>query len=148
MEDTPDSAISTSQTFTTGIDRAYDAIADPSRHSITMPFLIENSELPELPLKPGDTYKFIYQMAGVTLHGTVTVRTAERPTCYEQEISGDITSKWYFSLTPQGESTDVTLDITYRAPAKLSEIDKEGLRAANQKQAELYLRGVKTLAEM
>ena len=55
----------------------FDFLVQPQQIPLVLPGLIENTDVPELPLKVGDRFTYHYQVSGVMLEGTWTVTELE-----------------------------------------------------------------------
>ena len=57
----------------------FDFLVNPHQIPLVLPGLIENTGVPDLPLKVGDRFTYHYQVSGVMLEGTWTITELERP---------------------------------------------------------------------
>src|SRR5687768_15859062 len=90
-------------------EEVFDFLVQPEKIPLVLPGLIENTDIPELPLKVGDTFTYHYQIAGVVLEGTWTVTELERPSVYHARTTGGGDSTWRYKLADKGKGTHVEL---------------------------------------
>ncbi|MGH9456944.1 MAG: SRPBCC family protein [Thermoanaerobaculia bacterium] len=130
-------------------ETVFDFLVSPAKIPLVLPGLIENTEIPELPLRPGSRFHYKYQMYGVMLEGSWICKTVEQPSRYEAETDGDVPSLWTYGLTGDGKSTRVSLVCTYQTPASvLAKIKADVMLRINQKEAEAYFQNLKTVLEL
>lgn len=135
------------------IDRSPEAVFDflvsPAKIPLVLPGLIENTGIPELPLRPGSSFHYKYQMYGVMLEGTWVCKAVDRPRLYEAETDGDVPSRWTYELTGKGDSTRVSLVCTYETPASVAaKIKGDVMVRLNQKEAEAFFQNMKAVIEL
>lgn len=127
----------------------FDFLVSPEKIPLVLPGLVENFEIPPLPLAPGSKFRYRYQMYGVMLEGVWTVTLVERPARYEAFTDGDIPSQWAYELSQQNGSTKVEMLVTYETPRSvLQRIQSEVVLKINQQEAEHFLQNLKTVLEM
>jgi len=131
------------------INKVFDFVTNPNNIPLTLPGLIENANVPELPVKKGDKFNFKYKMMGAIIDGTVEVDEIESPTTYNFSTSVGIASHWKERLSENDGMTNLTLDVEYEAPESLFEkIKLDVAKQANQKEAEQFLQNIKLALEL
>jgi carbon monoxide dehydrogenase subunit G len=141
--------IKTSITINAPAQKAFDLLTNPNKIPLVMPGLIANTNVPELPLKPGDHFDFEYQMFGVRIHGVWTVNQIESPHTYVAQTSGGGDSTWTYTLSEENGVTLVTLEIDYVPPASvLEKIQQHVAEKMNAHEVEAYLQNLKILIEL
>jgi len=131
------------------VDRVWNFLTDPKKIPLVLPGLVENVNVPPLPLKEGASFQYRYQMYGVMTEGTWHVTKLEASRVYDAKTDGDIDSTWHYELTERDGKTHVLFDVTYRAPESvLGKIKAEALAKINQAEGEHYLKNLKTVLEM
>jgi ligand-binding SRPBCC domain-containing protein len=129
--------------------KVWDFLVDPHKIPLVLPGLVENVDIPPLPLQNGSSFKYRYLMYGVMLEGHWKVTALETPSRYEAETDGDVSSHWRYDLTEDGGRTHVKLDVTYKTPASLTgKVKGDVLAKINQSEAEAYMKNLKAVLEM
>lgn len=129
--------------------RIFDFVTDPSKIPSIIPSLVENSNIPELPLKAGSTFNYKYQMYGVMLDGIWTVDEIQAPSFYKAHTTGASESWWTQEISGNDTKSTVTLTIEYIMPeGVLSKIKANALESINDKEADGMLHNLKTILEM
>lgn len=127
----------------------FDFLVSPQKIPLVLPGLVENTDIPPLPLVPGSRFRYRYQMYGVMLEGSWICRVVERPSRYEAETDGDVPSSWLYELSERSGTTHVSLLVTYETPRSLvSRIKSDVLVRINQQEADAYFQNLKTVLEM
>src|SRR5687767_7699876 len=85
--------------------QVFDFLTSPGKIPLVMPGLIENTNIPPPPLRPGSRFHYRYQMYGVMLEGEWTCTVVEEPSRYEADTDGDIPSHWSYELKENGGAT-------------------------------------------
>lgn len=130
-------------------EKVFDFLTDPHNIPLVLPGLIENNNIPPLPVKVGARFNFKYQMLGVVLEGDVVVDKVESPSAYDFTSSGGGDSKWMQRLTEKDSGTHLTLDVEYNPPQSwIDKVKLSVIQKMNQGEAEKYLQNIKTLLEM
>ncbi len=130
-------------------EKVFDFLTDPHNIPLVLPGLIENSNIPPLPVKVGTKFNFKYQMFGVVINGETVIDKVERPSAYDFTISGGVDSKWVERMTGKNGGTHFTLDVGYNSPQSwIDKIKLDVVQKMNQGNVEHYLRNIKTLLEM
>ncbi|HEX9221672.1 MAG TPA: SRPBCC family protein, partial [Gemmatimonadaceae bacterium] len=111
-----DATLRSSVSIHASAGRVFDFLVSPEKIPLVLPGLVENTDIPPLPLKEGASFHFLYQMYGVMLRGTWTVKVVEPDTRYEAITEGEVASKWKYVLTERDGSTNVDLVIEYETP--------------------------------
>lgn len=131
------------------INKVFEFVTNPNNIPLTLPGLIENTNVPELPVKRGDKFNFKYKMMGVVIEGTVEVDEIESPTTYDFSTSVGITSHWKEQISENDGLTNLVLDVEYEAPESLFEkIKLDVAKQSNQKEAEQFLQNIKLALEL
>ena len=129
-------------------EEVFDFLVQPHQIPLVLPGLIENTGVPELPLKVGDRFTYHYQVSGVMLEGTWTVTELERPSKYVARTTGGGDSEWRYELTDSDGGTRVDLVVTYDPPQSvIQKIQVSALEKIVQKDGETYMQNLKTLLE-
>lgn len=131
------------------VDKVWNFLVDPKKIPLVLPGLVENVNVPALPLKEGSQFQYRYQMYGVMTEGTWKVTKLEPKRVYDAVTDGDVESRWHYEVSEREGKTHVALDVTYRAPQSvLGKIKAEALAKINQAEGEHYLQNLKTVLEM
>ena len=129
--------------------KVWDFLVDPHKIPLVLPGLVENVDIPPLPLKEGHTFTYRYVMYGVMMEGQWKVTKLNAFSHYEAETDGDAVSHWRYNLTEDGGRTSVAMDVTYKTPATLAgKVKGDVLAKINQQEAEAYMKNLKTVLEM
>jgi len=130
-------------------EKVFGFLTDPHNIPLVLPGLIENTNIPELPLGVGSQFSYTYQMFGVVLRGDVEIDAIERPSGYHFHTTGEAASAWKQHLTPRDGKTLFQLEVEYEPPRSWLEKVKLGvMRRFSDKEAEQYLHNLKTLLEL
>ena len=130
-------------------ENVFDFLTDPKNIPLVLPGLVENYNIPELPIKKGSTFNFRYQILGVLLDGKTIIDEIERSSIYNFTTEGEVDSKWLQNMTTKNGGTHFTLDAEYTPPR--SWLDKAKLtmiQEINRRDAEKYTKNLKELLEM
>jgi uncharacterized protein YndB with AHSA1/START domain len=131
------------------VEKVFDFLTDPHNIPLVLPGLIENTNIPELPLGVGSQFGYTYQMFGVVLRGDVIIDAIEHPSVYDFHTTGQVASAWKQHLTPRDGGTLFQLDVEYEPPRSWLEKVKLGvMRRFSDKEAEQYLHNLKALLEL
>ena len=130
-------------------EKVFDFLTNPRNVPLVLPGLIENLNIPPLPLHAGSQFTYRYQMLGVVLEGTTTIESIERPTTYDFTTSGGAESTWRQRMEARAAGTRFSVEVEYAPPRSwLDKIKVEVIRKMSQSEAERYLENLKTLLEM
>lgn len=128
--------------------RVFDYITNPANIPIILPGLVENSNVPELPLKDGSVFNYKYQMYGMVFDGTWTVLDIKSPNIYKAHTTGGIESDWLIEINESNGGSEVKLTVSYEIPGMLfKKITGAILKKINEKEGELMIHNLKTLLE-
>ena len=131
------------------IEKVFEVITNPAKIPLVMPGLIENTNIPKLPLKKGDKFKYKYQMFGVILTGTWTVDKIEFPSAYEATTDGDIPSKWKYKLISKKGKTLLEFEVKYEIPKSvIAQVKGAAIKSMNEKETDHYMHNLQTVLEM
>ena len=131
------------------IDKVFEFLTDPAKIPLVLPGLIENTNIPKLPLKVGSKFNYKYQMYGAILEGTWTVTEIKSPDSYKAKTDGDAASNWSYKLSKKGAGTSVGIKIEYEVPKSvLSKVKVNIIKSINEKAVDQYLHNLKTVLEM
>lgn len=130
-------------------ERIFNFITEPSKIPAILPGLIENSDIPSLPLTAGSQFKYKYQMYGVILEGLWIVDEIQSPSLYKAHTTGASESWWTQEIVPDGDKSQVTLTVEYVIPeGVLAKAQTNILMSINEKEAEHMIHNLKTVLEM
>lgn len=133
----------------TSPEKIFNFITDPSKIPSILPGLIENSNVPELPLTAGAEFDYRYQMYGVMLDGVWTVDEIQSPSLYKAHTTGGSESWWTQEISGDENKSTVTLTVEYTMPeGVLNKIKANALISINEKEADHMLHNLKTILEM
>lgn len=135
-------------TINAPIEKVFDAIADPEK----MNQYVLTADLTEAKGKPdelGSYALWTYPVAGMKIHGKVTVSEVDKPHRMVQEMSGTMLGKWIFNLEQAGQAVKVDICIEYSVPGGiLGKIaDKLFLGRINQNNMEKMCKNMKAYCE-
>jgi len=131
------------------IDKVFAFLTTPQNIPLVLPGLIDNTNIPELPLKAGSSFDYRYQMFGVVTEGKTTVDAIEGPHTYNFSTSGGNMSHWYEKLSDEGGQTRVTVDIEYDPAASWFEKVQLGVvRTFMPQELDRFLQNVRTVMEL
>lgn len=126
----------------------YDFLVNPHKIPLVMPGLIENTDVPSLPLKEGHSFTFRYLMYGVMLEGRWTVTKLDDSRRYEARTTG-VASTWTYELSPRGDETHLSLTVEAEPPQSLLQKAQVGiLRKISESAGDAYFRNLKTVLEL
>jgi carbon monoxide dehydrogenase subunit G len=129
--------------------KIFDFITTPTNIPFILPGLVENYDIPTLPLKAGSKFGYKYQMYGVMLDGLWIVDQIESPTLYKAHTTGEAASTWIQEISGDEQSSTVTLTVEYTIPeGVLNRIKSNALQSINEKEADHMLHNLKTVLEM
>lgn len=131
------------------VAKCFEFLVNPHQIPLVMPELIENIDIPELPLKVGDSFKYKYQLFGTILEGDWIVEAVEANKKYIATTTGGATSRWEYNLTETEKGTHVTLDVTYEPPTSVAQkVQSVVLSKITQNSADTFLANLKTVLEL
>lgn len=130
-------------------EKIFDFITDPSKIPSILPGLIENSNVPPLPLTAGAKFNYKYQMYGFIMDGEWIVDEIQSPSLYKAHTNGGTESWWTQEISGNEDKSNVTLTIEYKMPEGiLAKIRAKALESINEKEADHMLHNLKTILEM
>ena len=131
------------------IEKVFELLTNPAKIPLVMPGLMENTNIPKLPLKKGDKFKYKYEMFGVILTGTWIVDKIESPSVYEATTDGDIPSKWKYKLISKKGKTLLEFEAKYEIPKNvLAQVKGAAIKSMNEKETDHYMHNLQTVLEM
>ncbi|MEK6967689.1 MAG: SRPBCC family protein [Nanoarchaeota archaeon] len=131
------------------IEKVFAFLVDPRKIPLVMPALIENKNIPKLPLKEGSKFNYVYQLYGVKLEGKWTVTKIKKPTEYWAVTDGGSWSEWKYTLSKKGKGTLINFTLNYKIPHSVLTKIKQGiLNKMNEKEADHFFHNLKTVLEM
>jgi uncharacterized membrane protein len=97
----------------------------------------------------GHNIKWEYKMAGMTFSGETTMIEFDRPKREVFDSKGGIDSRWEWTLTSQGSTTDASLKLEYTMPGSFlgAAFNKLVIQGQNEQDIEEQLANLKRLAE-
>jgi uncharacterized membrane protein len=97
----------------------------------------------------GQNTTWEYQMAGMKFSGKTTMTEYDRPKREVFASTGGLDSRWEWSLTSQGSTTDAALKLEYTMPGSFlgAAFNKVVIQRQNEKDIEGQLANLKRLAE-
>ena len=130
-------------------EKVFDFLTDPKNIPLVLPGLIENYNIPELPIKTGSKFNFKYQTLGILQEGEIVIDKVESPFTYDFTSTCGVVSKWLQHMTAKDGGTRFTLGVEYDPPKSwVDKIKIDVVRKMNQGDAEKYVQNLKTLLEM
>ena len=130
-------------------EKIFNFITDPSNIPSILPGLIENSNVPDLPLTAGAKFDYKYQMYGFIMDGQWIVDEIQAPTLYKAHTTGGTESWWTQEISGDEEKSTVTLTVEYEMPQGiLAKIKAKALASINEKEGDHMLHNLKTVLEM
>jgi coenzyme Q-binding protein COQ10 len=137
-----------SVTINAPLEKVFDAAADPEK----MAQYISTAVLENAKGKPdelGSYSEWLYPVAGMKIHGKMTVSEVDKPRRLVHEMSGTMPGKWIWSLKQVGQAVKVDFCIEYTVPGGiLGKIaDKLFLSRMNQKNGVKAMQGLKAYCE-
>ncbi len=128
--------------------KIFDFITNPENIPAILPGLVENSNVPQLPLVTGSSFNYKYQMYGMNFDGVWTVTDIQSPTRYQAHTTGGIESDWTITIVEDGAASNVSLVVEYEIPGVLfRKIKGKILRRINEKEGELMIHNLKVVLE-
>lgn len=139
--------IQKSVTINAPVDKVLSILEDPERQTELNPNLKILSYTPS-PLGYFDS-KWEYKMAGIPFNGTSTTVAYERGKSIIFESKGGIDSRWEWTITSQGDTTGVSLSLTYTMPGSFigAAFNKLLIEGQNEKDTEGELANLKRMSE-
>lgn len=139
--------IQKSVTISAPVDKVLSILEDPERQTELNPNLKILSYTPS-PLGYFDS-KWEYKMAGIPFNGTSTTVAYERGKSIIFESKGGIDSRWEWTITSQGDTTGVSLSLTYTMPGSFigAAFNKLLIEGQNEKDTEGELANLKRMSE-
>ena len=130
-------------------EKIFNFLTDPKNIPLILPGLIENTNIPKLPIKKGDRFKYKYQMAGFVFEGDVSVDKVEKPSSYNFTSFGGIKSSWKQNIKKTKLGSEFSLEIVYEVPNNiLNKFKFALLQKINDSEAEHYLANLKNVMEI
>jgi len=131
------------------VQKVFDFLTNPNNIPLVLPGLIENTNIPQLPLKAGDKFDFKYKMIGVVVEGVTVVDKIESPASYHFSTSAGLVSHWREQFSPEGDATKIILEVDYDTPKSVTDKIIIGVaRKFNLKEAERYLQNIQLALEL
>ncbi len=133
----------------TAIQKVFDFLTDPAKIPLVMPGLVENTNIPELPLKVGSSFKFKYEMMSIVEEGTWTVTEINSPNSYQAKTTGRLPSNFKYTLAEKDGGTFLQVEIEYQAPESvIAKVETSVVKSLNEKETDKFLENIKTALEL
>ena len=133
----------------TPASKVFEFLIDPNNIPLVLPGLKENYDIPELPIKEGDKFKYKYELFNSVMEGEVVIDKVDAPNEYNFTTTGMGESKWIQKLTDNNGKTHLSLDIEYSTPKSWLESAGQALaKQTNLRNAEKYLQNLKNAVEL
>ncbi len=130
-------------------EKVFNFLTNPKNIPLVLPGLIENYNIPQLPIKVGSKFNFKYQTMGIVQEGEVVIDKIESPSAYDFTSTGGVISKWLQRMTAKDGGTHFSLDVEYETPKSwLDKVKIDVVQKMNQGDAEKYTQNLKTLLEI
>ena len=131
------------------IEKVFEFVTNPNNIPLVLPGLIENTNIPELPIKEGDKFNFKYLMLGIVIEGLTTIDKIEFPNQYDFSTDSGVLSHWKERLTSNNGGTHFTLDVEYEPPQSWAEkIQITVMKKMNMKICENFLHNINAVLEL
>lgn len=131
------------------IEKVFEFVTNPNNIPLVLPGLIENTNIPELPIKVGDKFNFKYLMFGIVIEGLTTIDKIESPNVYDYSTYSGISSHWKESLSSNNGGTHFTLDVEYEPPQSwIEKIKINIIKNMNIKTCENFLHNINSVLEL
>jgi len=131
------------------IEKVFKFATNPNNIPLVLPGLIENTNIPELPIKAGDKFNLKYQMLGVIVEGICTIDKIESPNIYDFSTSSGVTSHWKERLSSNNGGTHFSLDVEYEPPRSwIEKMKLNVIKKMNIKDAEHFLHNINAVLEL
>jgi len=131
------------------IEKVFEFVTNPNNIPLVLPGLIENTNIPKLPIKAGDKFNFKYQTFGIIIEGVTIIDEIEYPNIYNFSTTSGITSHWKERLSNNNGSTHFILDVEYEPPQSwLEKITLNVIKKMNTKDAEHFLHNINAVLEL
>lgn len=131
------------------ISTVFAFLTNPNNIPLVLPGLIENTDIPELPIRQGSEFRFRYQMFGVVTDGTTVVDRIESPTVYEFTTKGGGVSHWRENLIEENGRTRVSVDLEYDPPKSwIEKVQLGAIRTLVPREIEQFLQNLRVLLEL
>lgn len=133
----------------TPIAKVFTFLTTPQNIPLVLPGLIENTDIPGLPLKAGSEFRFRYQMFGVITEGTTVIDRIESPSVYDFSTMGGNVSRWRERLTEEDGRTRLSVDVEYDPPVSWFEkVQLSVVRTLMPAELDRFLQNVRILLEL
>lgn len=130
-------------------EEVFDFLMNPYQIPLVLPGLIEVGDIPQLPLKVGDSFTYKYQVAGVVLEGKWTVTKVDRPSVYSAQTTGGAESEWTYTVSDEDGGTHVVLSVRYATPdSLLNKVSSAVLKRINKNDGESLMDNLKVVLEV
>lgn len=141
--------ISLEETVNASPQEVFDKLSDPIWVTAVMPGLIENTNIPRIPVQEGDSFDYAYQVFGVVLHGKWYVDVADPPNTYKAHTDGEGLSTWEYQLNGDDKTTTISMKIRYDMPGGvINKVKTVFLKKLNHLEAEHYIHNIKQYFEL
>jgi len=141
--------ISLEDTVNASPEEVFDKLSDPIWVTAVMPGLVENTNIPRVPVQEGDSFDYAYQVFGVILHGIWHVDVADRPNTYKAHTDGEGSSNWEYQLNGDDNATTIRMMIHYDMPGGvIGKAKTVFLKKLNHMEAEHYMHNIKQYFEL
>ena len=129
-------------------EKVFNFITNPHKIPLVMPSVIRNEDIPDLPMKVGDKFTYVFQMFGINLTGNWHVTRIDPNDVYEARTDGGAESQWKYTLHEENGVTELYLDISYETPHNVLETIKATvIENINTRETETFLENLKVTIE-
>ncbi|MDP8929833.1 MAG: SRPBCC family protein [Actinomycetota bacterium] len=129
----------------------FEVLTDLDRLPLWATMVVENHDLPDAPLRSGDSFRQTVRVAGVNLDTEWTVLEIEPPrqVRYEARAAGGGRLHMVQRVTEAGAGSRLEVDVDYDLPGGFlgEALDRVYVERRNQREAEHTLQNLKDLLE-
>jgi uncharacterized membrane protein len=133
------------------LEEVFDVLTDLDRLPDWATTVVENHDVPDGPLRPGQRFRQTVRVAGRNLESDWVVRSVDRPrqVGYEATAPGGGELRMIQRVTSDGDGSRVELELDYQLPGGLlgEAVDRAYVERRNEREAEHSLQNIKDLVE-
>ncbi len=129
--------------------KVFEYVSDPPNLVEFWPSMIEVTDIKRTPTHVGETFHWVYKMAGIKLEGE-SERTEYTPFTRTVSVNtGGIPSTFIWEFQGEGGHTHLRVDVEYAIPTSLlGRLSEPFVRKLNEHEAELILANLKARMEL
>lgn len=136
-------------TINAPVEKVFDYASEPTNLPEFWPSMVETKDIKKVHGSVGDTFSWVYKMAGMRFEGTSEVVESIANERRVTKSSGSIPNMFTWTYQPEQAGTKLTLEIEYTVPVPLlGKLAEAFIVKMNEREADALLANLKARMEV